>query len=52
MRIIFPDHIGSRLAANILMQVPLRPQMNGDPVIEPASEGQGWREIAVSSGCY
>src|ERR1700758_4198554 len=24
--------------------------MNGDPGIEPAPEGQGWREIAVSSG--
>jgi len=28
------------------------PQMNGGPVIEPAPEDQGWREIAVSSGCY
>jgi hypothetical protein len=26
--------------------------MNGDPVIEPAPEDQGSREIAVSSGCY
>jgi hypothetical protein len=52
MRIIFTDHIGSWLAANILCTVPSRPQMNGDPVIEPAPEDQGWREIAVSSGCY
>jgi hypothetical protein len=26
--------------------------MNGDPVIEPAPEDQGWREITVSSGSY
>lgn len=52
MRIIFTDHIGSWLAANILMHGAVEAQMNGDPVIEPAPEDQGWREIAVSSGCY
>jgi len=26
--------------------------MNGGPVIEPAPEHQGWREIAVISGRY